>query len=286
MKVAHIFEMLVICCSLIDSNALGNQWSEERIGIINSLPENPSRDEIAMLTQIAGVKSHTQEGAEVVKLAFDRLTSIPDFDRELAQYLRDQRSKWKSGGGENAYNSCRDDIFDSLGRIPHPGSVRLLGDFLPDMEWTQDPIQHLMGDADYTITSPNGLLAACSLGELINESPLHKKPGNYLEQDVLPWRDWYQEVKTGRKAFSFKGKNIEYRFNSNGTWTSKVIGKSPNKDSRFPHDGVVREKKSTVAAADNLQANKTITPAPWPWIVGGVLVSGILALLIRGFKSK
>jgi len=284
MKVIHSFGILVICCSMIDSNALGDQWSEERIGFINSLPENPTRDEIAMLSRLAGFKSHTQEESEVVKLSFERLTSIPDFDRELAQYLRDQKSKWKSGGGENAYNSCRYDIFDSLGRIPHPVTVRLLGDFLPDMEWTQDPIQHLMSGADYTITSPNGLLAACSLGELINEPPLHKKTGNYLEQDVLPWKAWYQEVKTGRKAFSFKGKNIEYRFNSDSTWTSTVIANPTKIDSRFPHHGAARENKSALATVDPVPVKQTTTFAPWPWIVGGVLVSGILALLIRGFK--
>jgi hypothetical protein len=64
---------------------------------------------------------------------------------------------------------------------------------------------------------------------------------------VHPWQKWYEEVKSGKRTFSFKGQVMEYRFRQDGTWETFPISHPP-----------VDAPKPTVAVAS--PENRTLPP--------------------------
>src|SRR5690606_32469391 len=130
---------------------------------------------------------------------------VPEFSSYFSRYIQDLKAEWKAGSSMNNYDRLRFVTIECMGKVPDLGIVRELGELLDDMEWTVDPIKHLHSGADWSLTSPNGILAAQALAKLIESPPTQKSPGNYIESDVEDWRLWYARVKAGNQTFRFKG---------------------------------------------------------------------------------
>ena len=273
------FHLCVLYGFVLIPTALGDLWLEEKISEISGISKTPTMEEVVFLTQISAVYSSKEDRMKVAALAFERLRNIPDFPERLTQYIQIERAKWKSGEWQGNYDQNRATILQALGGIPDPKVVKLLGEFLSDMEWTSDPVEHVLSGTDHSLTSPNGLLAARSLGKLINRPPIPKKPDNYLEQDIIPWRRWYEGVKAGKQEFSFTGQITRYRFRPDGTL--ETLSKEGSMD--------VIPKQRIRTGKPRLQDSPLTQPSSMPPPTGNrwkwFFLAGF-ALLLGGFFFK
>ncbi len=96
-----------------------------------------------------------------------------------------------------------------MGRIPHPGVVRVLGEYLYD--WDEDEREKGLA-MEFRIpgTPSNGLHAMNALGDLIEKPPVQKRGESYNKNDANVWQLWYEQVKAGTRTFRFKGDPQEY----------------------------------------------------------------------------
>ena len=69
----------------------------------------------------------------------------------------------------------------------------------------------------------------------------------YPDDLLAATRAWWEEVKSGKLTFSFKGQAVEYRFRPDGTWETIPIANPPD-------DG----PKPAPAAPDSERRNATI----------------------------
>ena len=40
---------------------------------------------------------------------------------------------------------------------------------------------------------------------------------------IADTRAWWEEIKSGKRAFSYKGQKVEYRFKPDGTWETIAL---------------------------------------------------------------
>ena len=230
-----------------------------------------SRDVEDLFRQIQGeflsIPGHAQYFADEIER--ERAALVPDddrisFDRHRSQYLR-----------------------ETLKHLPSPETIRVLGNYLFD---DRDPMPPMEPGQDWVPVLPNPLLALKTLAEIgLREAPV--KPDtffDYWNPEPLPGvRAWYEEIKSGKRAFSFKGQSVEYRFNPDGTWVSTPIANPPD-DAPAPPPAkppATGGKPSGPACAPP----PATAPAPvsgriWPWITGGVLT--VLAAIVYFTKSR
>lgn len=120
---------------------------------------------------------------------------------------------------------------------------------------------------DFYIPLGNSLQAAVSLTNL----PLKSKPavkiynGLHMDvEDIQSWKKWYQQIKEGRRTFSFEGDAQEYGFN--GPVREAKNPDIPRADRRLD---ARKEFQSPERAPDSIAS-------PSSWIVG--LITILLAL--------
>lgn len=115
------------------------------------------------------------------------------------------------------YDEFRDEAFRILSRLPSSESVAVLGHFLNDPEGRdhRDLLGHYIDGSDASPTPPNADAAAMAIRNLGIEHPPFKTPEGpeqrYLrEGEVDAWKDWWNEVKDGKRTYRFIGSPIEY----------------------------------------------------------------------------
>lgn len=104
--------------------------------------------------------------------------------------------------------------------LPSAECIKALGSFLNDeLDTPSEPSP----SQDWQDLPANCYLSAQGLVKIgLRDSP-QKTAYTESPVDLKLWREWYDEVKSGRKAFSFKGQNVEYRFEPDGTWKSTPL---------------------------------------------------------------
>ena len=106
----------------------------------------------------------------------------------------------------------------------------MLGDMLSDT-WRLTPPPPIPGEVSYT----PGSLALSAVESALIYLPLREPPkippvmaGEDPEVVMVhPWQNWYTDVKSGKRTFSFKGQSVEYRFNPSFFRFSNFWGFSP-----------------------------------------------------------
>jgi hypothetical protein len=119
---------------------------------------------------------------------------------------------------------------ETLRHLPSPETVKVLGGMLSE-EWEHqsspdskvDPSQSM---AKYAVTAMT----------LLN---IRDAPSAAIEQYSAPevlsdWQAWYEQIKSGQRAFSFKGQAVEYRFKPGGTWETIPIANPPDDAPEVP----------------------------------------------------
>jgi hypothetical protein len=119
---------------------------------------------------------------------------------------------------------------ETLRHLPSPETVKVLGGMLSE-EWEHqsspdskvDPSQSM---AKYAVTAMTLLNIRDAPSAAIEQ---------YSASEVLSdWQAWYEQIKSGQRAFSFKGQAVEYRFKPGGTWETIPIANPPDDAPEVP----------------------------------------------------
>jgi len=210
-----------------------------------------------------------EERIHVYDQARDALLAIPGHATYWTDQLKREQMKvrdvpLKPVPERMEYDRDRQEILRGvLSHLPSPESVHALGSFLWD-----DKDAHQRGtDDDWSPVQGNSFYAAEGLRSIgLRNSP---QPINPLQStpDVALWRKWYEEITSGKLAFSFEGQSIEYRFTPEGKISSAPI-KIENRPAQAVANGILKESEDTPR---------------WPWILAIVAVLGTAIAFWRRF---
>jgi len=223
---------------------------------------NPNVDKIYQIIQndLISISGHAQYFADEIER-----------ERETVQYLP------PNVGPRVSYDTDRNRLFDVLAHLPSPETVRVLGNYLDDERDLALVPPHKPGAIDVTGGSPaNAALAATALTQMgIRNPPVGKR--EYISDFREPasrWKAWYEEVKTGKRPFSFVGQKVEYRFKPDGTLDTLAMANPPDDAPKPPP---TRDRAKEQPATGPNPPSRTV----WPWIIGGTLAVLIAAVWLR-----
>lgn len=172
--------------------------------------------------------------------------------------------------------------------LKSPETITLLGNYL------NDPRVDLRGgrnDPRYHDIRPTfAAMSAEMLREMeIREFPVKKycehfagdplAPVKYLMAPIEKSQVWWEEVKSGKRALSFVGEDVEYRFKPDGSWE------------KFPYTGPpdspkVKESKAKWASEISKPAPVKDWKKQWPWLAAAVtLLLVIVAWFMKTAKA-
>ena len=178
---------------------------------------------------------------------------------------------------------CSMTAFPTLQHLPSAETVAVLGHYL------NDPVgrngKNLLGypmripGDDLTSRPCNARMATESIRHLGIEHPPYPfaegRPGEYLpEKEIGAWKDWWNEVKAGKRTYRFKGSPIEY--GADGPATKEQIERISmhqrmESDREARHGGNAGVKDDGRPAADSPVSRKPATYA---------IIAAALALLV------
>jgi hypothetical protein len=288
-------------------NGAGNTWYEKWNNVLNTVESIRLDERMDLLGKGVMLGSNgmpSGEKKEIFTRAQSILLSTPghakyyqnqiEETRELVrehaklpkeeQYRLQAEGKWKGLGD---YEDVRNNAFGVLGLLPSPETVAVLGHFIEDPEGRDhkdmlgNPIQH---SGDCGPFAPNCGKAFFAFAKLGIEHPPAKV--NYpdlgdLDYDldrVDKWKDWWKEVKTGKRTYRFVGSNIEY--GPDGPATKEQLEKIAKDRKRADE-----QRKRTNGAADqgNSSTDGLLPKAPFLALV--FAGAAVLASLVWYFRK-
>jgi hypothetical protein len=163
--------------------------------------------------------------------------------------------------------------FETLQNLPSPETVRVLGEFLADDRGAEIPEEERKESGE----SPNNLLAGAALSRLgiANPPTPPMKHGGQMRDGLGTWQQWYAEIKSGRRTFSFTGDDTEYDLR--GPVKRSGVGDR------------IRGAKRTAA----VEGTETVSAIPennrvgiLPYLIGGLFLLAGLFIYIRGRQAS
>ncbi len=209
------------------------------------------------------------------------LLSIPGhakyFANEIKREQKEVAENEATGNGDRiAYNRNRWYYFKTMAHLPSPETIAVLGDFLSDdidtprikispaSDWGENPRANSFAS---TIT-----LSAIGL----REPPASMKAYDAdPEAHLAKSRAWWEEVKSGRKTFSFVGQKVEYRFKQDGTWETIPIANPPDDG---PESATQARTKLPDPTREHRPGDSEVSsrgPAWWIYGIGGLALLSV-----------
>ncbi len=167
------------------------------------------------LLAIPGHAKYYQNQIEQTRTFLKHYKSLPKEERfRMEQEYRDRNEDLFD---HTNYEGVREKAFVILGQLPSPETVAVLGHFLEDPEGRDG--KDLLGNpihigSDMGPPAPNCGKAYFALGKLGIEHP--PVPPSTDEDVVLnveradAWKQWWSEVKSGKRTYRFIGSPIDY----------------------------------------------------------------------------
>jgi len=144
--------------------------------------------------------------------ATQALISIPGHARLYQRRLENLRSAVKKEPlFAFQYGKAQDELYEMLQYAQSAETVAVMGDLLNDPEGRNGktilggPISD--GDEEMPI---NCQLASHTLAGLGIQSPPKAKPSSVGFEDVDAWKQWWDEIKSGKRTYRFVGSPVEY----------------------------------------------------------------------------
>jgi hypothetical protein len=186
----------------------------------------------------ASIEGHSSDVDEIYRKLQSEFLSIPGHAEYFGKRIREAYEPLKGANGRAAISDAQNEMmysFATLKNLPSPETVRVLGEMLSDT-WRMKRPPPILGDYTYTPES----LALSAVGSALMQLPLREPPnvpGVMAGEDpevvmVRPWQNWWEEIKSGKRTFSFKGQAVEYRFRPDGTWETIAMANPPDDGSR------------------------------------------------------
>jgi hypothetical protein len=227
-----------------------------------------------------------RERIEVYDNVQTKLISIPGHAEYFGKRIHEAYEPLKGQNPGGSISRAQNEMmygFATLKNLPSPETVKVLGGMLSET-WRMEPVPSEPGDPGYT---PPSLALSAIIGAL-GELPLRMPPKVPIVMawessevvKVHPWQNWYEEVKSGRRTFSFKGQSVEYRFRQDGTWETLPIANRPD-DAPKPAVVVANPENPTPPS----QKSKPSPPQGprWAWLIGAAaaVLSALVWLVLR-----
>jgi len=266
--------ILPLLLTLLGINCRAETWAEGSLELMKRMPEDPSIEDMLRLARFAGNESEEPDVLEVKKRAWEKLRAIPDFADRFANYLREEREKFKSlKESASHYNRQREWVISPMGKLPHPNVVRVLGEYLSDTERPGYDGGTWESRVAHAATPANAVLAAEALGQLIEKPPVQKPWDSYTEDDAKTWELWYAQVKAGTRTYRFKGDPQDYNLQG-------PVSKIADPSDLRPH------RHEAAGSPATAPAEKTATfPIAALVVACGVLGAALWFLLKKGVRQ-
>ncbi len=264
--------------------------------IISKTDSNPSSENILALGREIGssdrFKNSSPEYMTVHSELVNAMIKIPGHAQIIAdeiEHLREQKIQGSTEALRAKHHLVYQDqrgnyIRKVLANLPSPETIKVLGDYLSD---ERDPPLPINITQDWSDMPANCNLAAAAISKIgLRNPPATKWPTDY-SPELKNCREWWDEIKSGRKTFSFKGQNVEYRFKPDGTWETLPISNPP--------DDAVMPPKLTPKPAPEKAPEQDVQPSkpkdvpnwwPWLWIPALAIVAAGWRLLNRRTNSS
>jgi hypothetical protein len=172
---------------------------ERHLKTIAKYSSDSSAEAIEKLGEIVGRLSRdpVMRESQALKQARERLLEIPASAEHFKQKIL-TISAWENGESTVQTYGSRGWFFQILTQLPHPETIRVLGEFLQD---DRDPSNGVVLDTRYVTNSVNAAFSLHGIG--LKKPPVGGRYGN-ARKDLPTWRLWYEQVQHG-KPFSFEG---------------------------------------------------------------------------------
>jgi hypothetical protein len=224
---------------------------------------------------------HSPDVEVIFQKIQDELLSIPGHARYFFNELKREQIEVEqfptNTGPRVSYDFHRGLYFLTMRHLPSPETIAVLGEFLSDDKDAPGPLDQTKS-YDYDIPPANSEYSATTISHIgLREPPASKDSYDAdPETHLAKTRAWWEEVKAGKRTFSFKGQAVEYRFKPDGTWDTIPISNPPDDRTQPSH-----ETPSTrpVKRPGAVLVDAPEPPAGHAWWWYGV---GGIALLVLG----
>jgi len=300
----------IIFVSISQSQGRDPEWFKRRSNDLeNAIKIENMNDRINALGAFMSLGSHGEMDEEK-KMIFNRaqaeLLSIPGH----AKYYQDKIEEMRAGvladskksaaeiarmqdHGEKVfwepvYSSYAESTLRTLRYMPSAETVAVLGHFLNDPEGRDGKTaistpRRSPGD-DFDPHPSNAEAATSSLRHLGIETPPFRNPdGAITDEEIDAWKDWWNEVKEGKRTYRFIGSKVEY--GPEGPASKEVI-QHAERDRKRDEERETGHRKSSTAA----ETGATTTVAAKPLSIAGILaafalVGGAVWYYLRGRRA-
>lgn len=279
----HILKIMLSVLLLVGQACAESDWLHDRMAEMNAMQGNLSGDQIDRLllfASIAASRFPNEDQKAVYTRAQQMLLESPGFAEHVKNKVENARRDCLS---HKIYFLRYADIQPEIGRLGYvksPESVAVLGHFLNDSEGRDG--KSLIGgeiqveDASYPVNASSALSAIERIG--IENPPTSNKYLSEWEQ-VDVWKDWWNEVKAGKRTYRFKGSPIEY--GPDGPASKETI-------ERLRNEQVRRENGSTRAFPTERGSDdkQTAQSSRWKLVVTGLGAAVVLLAMALHLKQR
>ena len=199
-------------------------------------------------------------------------------------------------------------LAETLKHLPSPETVSVLGHYLGDMrdmpidenpKYNEAVRSGRIKPADWIPLPQNAWLATYALSNIGLQNPPFEPVADYSfirfapSAESLPkFRAWWDDVKSGKRTFSFVGQTVEYRFKPDGIWETVTIATPPDDKPKLPdaaHPQRENEpEKEQIAKPRPAERGPVAEVGPgyalWKWTTAGIILligAGLWAKLRR-----
>jgi hypothetical protein len=264
-------------------------WLLESRSMITKTRENPTRGNVLMLANRLDSVTRYLDKTNVDEVALrqdiqNTLLSIPGHAKYFADEIERKRAMIQPGEYTGDYDRLRVFHFETLSHLPSPETVKILGSFLyDDKDFENMTVVEAAGEKHLSGgRSPNSKYATGAFILLEIQNPPYPKSA-YIA-DIEKWRTWYDEIKSGKKAFSFKGQKVEYRFKPDGTWVTIALINPPDDEAKPPTVNQAEPKKLEKRPLRSMKTKENQSSGNvWAWAIGIVMVlmAGLVWLRVK-----
>ena len=212
-----------------------------------------------------------------------------------AKLSNEERTKLQNEGKELPHISDYEDYcswkaFPTLGNLPSPETVAVLGRYLNeptgrDGKTLLGQPRVTPGSDDISYAPCNAEMAAAAISQLGIENPPYTNPHPGMlmrkipDEQVDAWKDWWNEVKAGKRTYRFIGSNIEY--GPDGPVNKEQLKGDPKRSEELT-DG--RDKPTKEIATENSSDTRTSFKILTIALVFGVVA--VIASIVWYFRKS
>ena len=287
-------------------NAAGNTWYEKWNNVLNTVDTLSVDERMDLLEKAVNLGRDGPLSGEHKEI-FDRAQAILLSSPGHAKYYQDKIDKMRAELLANSKKTPEErknmqdeghDVLDESTYLSDTGiAIRTLR-FLPSAEtvsvlgyFLNDPVlrdgKTLLGNrlipGDYTPHRSNAELATDDIRQLgIEHPPFKDSKGVITPDEIDAWKDWWNEVKDGKRTYRFIGSKVEY--GPDGPASKEVI-KHVERDQKRDEERETGHRKSPITPATASPAAEAAKPLSITGILAAcALIGAAVWYFLRGRK--